>query len=354
MIGEESSRRRVRFVTKRWAHHSTHSGYDRIIDYIGSAVPPIDLDRLSSRWIPERFAIPFQRRAGVHQYFLPSFYAEWAAAREMIVRPAKTTYHVLYGDDTYRSLGQVRRWRGHRLVVSYHVPPDDLRERLEHTDHLGLADAIVVVGTNQLPFFHEACGEDRVHFIPHGVDTEVFRPAPEGAPRGPEDGHILFVGSHRRDFRTLESVIERLERSAPEQRVVLVTKASAGAALSAHRNVELRSGVSEQELISLYREASVVLQPMEESTANNAILEALACGTPVVATDIGGVRDYMDDACGALVPPDDPEAMVEATMDISRHEGTRREKGEAARRRAESLAWPKIASRFAELYESIR
>jgi glycosyltransferase involved in cell wall biosynthesis len=353
LSGEDLSRHRVRFVAKRWPHHSTHSGYDRIVHYMGSAIPQIDLDRLSSRWIPERIAVRFTRRAGVHRYFTPSFYAEWAAAREMIVRPWKTIYHVLYGDDTYRYLGNVRRWRGHRLVVSYHVPPDDLRDRLRHTRHLTLADAIVVVGTNQLPFFAELCGEGRVHYIPHGIDTDVFCPHPT-SPK-PDEGNrqVLFVGSHRRDIGTLGDVIHRLARLAPDLRFVLVTDPAVGESLRPRGNVELRHGVSEEELIRLYRESSVVLQPMEESTANNAILEALACGTPVVATDIGGARDYLDEECGALTAPRDAGAMVDAIMDITRDHETRQRMGEAARRQAARFAWPRIASQFAELYRLI-
>lgn len=353
MSGANLSQRRVRFVTKRWPHHSTHSGYDRILHYMGSAVPTIDSGPLSSRWIPERIASRFSRRSGVHQYFVPSFYAEWAAAREMMVRPGKTIYHILYGDDTYRYLGHVRRVRGHRLVVSYHVPPDNLRDRLRHTGHLAQADAIVVVGTNQVPFFAEHCGEERVHFIPHGIDTEVFCPAPSSSSPVSTDAHVLFVGSHRRDIATLESVVGRLERLAPDRRVILVTSPKVGSAFQGRGNVELRSGVSEEELIQLYREASVVVQPMEESTANNAILEALACGTPVVATDVGGVRDYMDERCGALTPVRDPDAMSDAILEIATDEDVRRRMGDAARRQAEEYAWPIVASRFEELYRSV-
>jgi glycosyltransferase involved in cell wall biosynthesis len=345
---------RVRFVTKRWPHHSTHAGYDRIVHYLGSAVPPVDLERLSSRWIPERVAVRFTRRAGVHQYFLPSFYAEWAAAREMLVRPGKAVYHVLYGDDTYRYLGHVRRWRGHRLVVSYHVPPDDLRERLGHTEHLRLADAIVVVGTNQLPYFVDLCGEERVHYIPHGIDTEVFRPDPhQERQTGPSRG-MLFVGSHRRDIETLGEVLRRLEAAAPDVGCVLVTSPEVAGTLEARTNVDVRHRVSEDELIRLYREAAVVLQPMEESTANNSILEALACGTPVVATDVGGVRDYVgDDSAAILTKPRSPEAMVDAVMAIVGDEAERRRMGEAARRQALRFAWPKVAAELSRLYETL-
>ena len=322
--------------------------------YLGSAIPPVDMSRLSSRWIPERVAVPFTRRAGVHQYFLPSFYAEWAAAREMLVRPGKAVYHVLYGDDTYRYLGHVRRWRGHRLVVSYHVPPDDLRDRIRHTDHLRLADAIVVVGTNQLPFFVDLCGEERVHYVPHGVDTEVFTPRDPSESPEPDTRHVLFVGKHRRDFVTLGGVIEKMQRMAPEVTFVLVTNSDAGRPLARLGNVALRERVPERELIELYRDAAVLIQPMEESTANNSILEAMACGLPVVATDIGGVRDYVGSGQAAMLTrPGSVDEMVEAIVEVTRDPDTRSRMSTDARHEAARFSWPRVASQLSGIYESL-
>jgi glycosyltransferase involved in cell wall biosynthesis len=343
----------VRFVTKRWPHHSTHSGYDRLTHYIGSAIDPIDLGRLSSRWIPERVAVRFTRRAGVYQYFLPSFYAEWAAAREMIVRPGKAIYHVLYGDDTYRYLGNVRRLRGHRLVVSYHVPPDNLRSRLSNTGHLAQVDAVVVVGTNQLPFFVELCGEDRVHYVPHGIDTDVFYPSETSAGSSGNKPQVVFVGSHRRDFAVLRQVIERVGRLAPDATFVLLTDTEVGSAFRSYRNVTLPSRVSEAELITLYRESALLLQPMEESTANNSILEAMACGTPVVATDVGGVGAYVGEGSAVLTKPGDADTMADAVLDIVGDRSIRERMGQAARLKAEEFAWPKIVAQMTDIYRSI-
>lgn len=353
-LSHEGSRdHRIRFVTKRWAHHSRHSGYDRIIDYVGSAIRPLDLAKLSSRWIPERVAVRFVERAGVHNYSMASFYDEWAAARDMIAHPRRAFYHVLYGDDSYRYLGTLGRLTRHRIVVSYHLPPDALRRRLRHTGHLRLADAIVVVGTNLVPLFSEWCGNERVHYVPHGVDTEVFRPLDRAEPSGADaPPRILCVGSHRRDFETLGAVIERMGRSAPDVRFVLVV-GSSGESFRGHRNVEVRDRVPEPELIRLYQEAAVVLQPMDESTANNSILEGLACGVPVVATDVGGVRAYVDEQCAVLTPPSDAQKMVDGILGIIRDPARGAAMRRAARARALEFSWPNIASRLTELYRRL-
>lgn len=355
MVPEEARGPRVRFVTKRWSHHSTHSGYDRIIDYIGDPIERIDLTRLSSRWIPESVAMRFVGRAGVRGYSMTSFYDEWAAARNMIARPRRTVYHVLYGDDTYRYLGLVRRMTPHRLVVSYHLPPAALRDRMRHTQHLRRADAIVVVGTNLVPLFSELCGSDRVHYIPHGIDTDVFRPGtpPHGDSVGDAKPQVLVVGSHRRDFETLGAVIRKLQREAPEVQFVLVTGASIADSFRAHPNVEVKRHIEESELIRLYQEASVVLQPMEESTANNSILEGLACGVPIVATDVGGVGAYVNESCAVLTDAGDAEGMADAILRITRDPVRRSEMKHAAREQAMEFSWPRIASQFAALYDRI-
>lgn len=355
MSPEEARGIRVRFVTKRWSHHSTHSGYDRIIDYIGEPIGRIDLTRLSSRWIPERIAMKFVSRAGVRGYSMASFYDEWAAARDMIARPRRAVYHVLYGDDTYRYLGMARRMMPHRLVVSYHLPPAALRDRMRHTDHLRKADAIVVVGTNLVPLFSELCGADRVHYIPHGIDTDVFRPAtaPHDDPPDEAKQRVLVVGSHRRDFKTLGAVIGKLEREAREVQFVLVTGASAADSLRGYPNAVVKGYIEEPELIRLYQNAAVVLQPMEESTANNSILEGLACGVPIVATDVGGVGAYVNENCAVLTGAGDADGMVNAILRITRDPTRRLEMKHAAREQAMKFSWPRIASQFAALYDRI-
>jgi glycosyltransferase involved in cell wall biosynthesis len=312
------------------------------------------MSRLSSRWIPERLAAPFAGRSGVRGYHLPSFYSEWSAAREMLSRIRRTVYHVLYGDDTYRYLGAMRKLRRHPLVVSYHLPPAILDQALSHTQHIGQADAIIVVGTNQVPYFESLCGGRRVHYVPHGVDTEVFSPRDPSERPETDARHVLFVGKHRRDFVTLGGVIEKMQQIAPEVTFVLVTNSDAGRPLARLGNVTLRERVAERELVELYRDAAVLIQPMEESTANNSILEALACGLPVVATDIGGVRDYVGSGGAAMLTrPGSVDEMVEAIVEVTRDPDTRSRMSTDARREAARFSWPRVASQLSGIYESL-
>jgi phosphatidylinositol alpha-mannosyltransferase len=84
------------------------------------------------------------------------------------------------------------------------------------------------------------------------------------------------------------------------------------------------------------------------------ITRAFACATPVVASDIPGYREVVTEQTGALVPPDDPEALAETIAALLADEQVRVERGRAARERAVSeYAWPLLARRLADCYERV-
>ena len=88
----------------------------------------------------------------------------------------------------------------------------------------------------------------------------------------------------------------------------------------------------------------------EQATANNVLLEALACGTPIVADRVGGIPEYVTDGCGFLSGPGDAAALADSIEQLARSPALRHSMGAAARRRAEELAWPKVAARTLDIY----
>ncbi len=77
----------------------------------------------------------------------------------------------------------------------------------------------------------------------------------------------------------------------------------------------------------------------------------MACGTPVVATRVGGLPDFIDDSVGALVPVDDVEAMANAIIDHIK-DGAKTTKGLHANRYAnENFTWKKQVGEMIDLYQ---
>jgi glycosyltransferase involved in cell wall biosynthesis len=158
---------------------------------------------------------------------------------------------------------------------------------------------------------------------------------------------------HRRDLETLRRVIELVWVQDRYVRFVLVTSESNLGFFTGLENVDLRCGLPEPELIKLYQSADLLLQPLQDSTANNSILEGLACGLPVVATDIGGVPDYVDETCGVLVPPKDAEAMADAVLSLLSDESMRRRMATCARTHALQFDWSVVTKQMHQVYAQV-
>lgn len=323
--------------------HTTHGGYDRLLDHL----PEV------RRITPPRH--PGARRAftAAHRVLGPRcplpFYPAAHFATDLRVLASRQPAHVLYGDEQF--------WFSHHrtgpTAVTYHQPPDQLARLLPMRVWRLLApraEQIIVLDPHQQAFFCNLVAPERVHLVPHGIDTTAFTPA--AAPPEPGRPLVLTVGWWLRDFDTLDAVHELLHRRhGGEIELTVVTRQAASRRW--HPATRVLEGISEQELIGLYRRAAFLLLPLTGASANNALLEALACGTPAVVTDTGGIRHYVGDGPAALlVPPSDAAATAEAAdkllaeLDTTDHNVRR----VAARERAESFAWPLVADQVRAVY----
>ncbi|HEX4085251.1 MAG TPA: glycosyltransferase family 4 protein [Chthoniobacteraceae bacterium] len=338
---------------RRWEHHTPAGGYDRLAQYL-------DGDLVSPR--PIRGAIPgvarslFRRFNRVDKYLvdyrLEDLVAELRIAR-MAMRGGADLVHCLYGDEQLDLLLRWRRRLRCPLMASFHLPPSRIRDRFEvfHKRHLRGLDAAAVVSRSQIENFQEWFGE-RVFYIPHGINTGAFTPAEH---REPGNGtlKLLTVGECMRDWEVLHRVIDACADRSLEVEFDVVLPEWRRSHLTGCRNTRLHTGISEEALLGLYRGADALLLPVVEATANNAVLESLACGTPVISTHVGGIPDYVDESCGWMLPPGDSDAMADLISHLCENHHLAAEKREAARARSLDFSWPVIAEAFHRLYSSL-
>jgi glycosyltransferase involved in cell wall biosynthesis len=79
----------------------------------------------------------------------------------------------------------------------------------------------------------------------------------------------------------------------------------------------------------------------------------MACGLPMVATDVGGIGDYVDDTCARLVPPGDIEGMCHTITSVLADDEQRKALGSASRQRALKFDWSHMTDRLVSVYETI-
>ena len=176
------------------------------------------------------------------------------------------------------------------LIGTIHYPASLWRDPM--LQDLKRFTSAVVLYRRDISFFERYVGEGRVKFVRHGVDTRFFNPGREG-----NFGlRILFVGKFLREWQLTEEVVGRISQRHPFVRFdFVVPKNVVESEISDLRRLSVISwhqNLTDEELLQLYRRSFLLFTPFEDSGANNTVVEAIACGLPVVTNDVGGIRDY--------------------------------------------------------------
>jgi glycosyltransferase involved in cell wall biosynthesis len=336
----------LRVVTYRHSRHSPHAGYDGLARYAAGTLRARPIPRLV---LPKRFMS--RLAGGVLAYDWESLATELRAGADLLAHRG-CTYHVLYGEKTYQYLGLLEGVRRNRVVATFHLPIRAHRQVLRSERHLRRLSAVVCVGRNQMDYFASVVGAERTFFVPHGVDAAHFLPPEDFAARAAD--RYLFVGEHLRDCVTLRGALTRIAAALPHTRCVAVTGNAEVSRYDTDAGVLRRPDVPEAELLRLYRSSALLLLPLVDTVASNTVLEALACGLPIVTTDVGAIRDYVTPECAILVPPGDAAALAAAAVALLNDPARRRAMALAARRQALAFAWPEIVRQLRVVYDSVR
>jgi glycosyltransferase involved in cell wall biosynthesis len=234
------------------------------------------------------------------------------------------------------------------------------------------ADAFVAI-SSEIAEELEACGVDpsRIHRIPNGVDTERFRPAPpelqaqRRAQLGlPEGGRVVaYVGRLVR-YKGLPVLLDAWRSLASSRPGCVLVLAGAGGRDLHDCEAELRDFVRRHALgervrfagevadvAALLQAADAFAFPTENEAFGIALVEAMACGLPVVSTAVGGLRDLVRDGDNALVvPPGDAPALARTLDRLLADADLRERLGRRARRDAvERYGIAGVVDRWASL-----
>lgn len=285
--------------------------------------------------------------------------SEAAFLREWQAHPGGVG-HVLYFERHHPLFQQWRRAPA-GLVVTVHHPPNQMREwHPAVIEDLRRVVSAIALYQRDLEFFEQCVGRGRVKFVRYGVDTDFFRPSAEQLHARAR--RLLFVGVNGRNLEMLSRVIKRLAVSHPELRYDLLVpgfrrkprEALRLVSLWHHPKVTWHVGLSDDELRRLYQSSYLLLLPLQHAGVCNAIVEALACGLPVVTTDVGGVRDYGGGTVYPVVPNNDDNAMIDIVEDYLASPDFRQDVGSRCRRFAEeALTWSKSRQAHLEAYRTL-
>lgn len=196
--------------------------------------------------------------------------------------------------------------------------------------------------------------------VPNIVNLEAFTPAPAR----PEIPHVLVtrnleaiydVATALRAFALLASAIEgarmTVAGSGPERSALERLAGELGIA----PRVRFTGRLDNAELPSLYREATIALNPSRADNMPISLLEALASAVPIVSTDVGGVPHLVHNGVSALlVPPGDAAAMADALQKLARDRALGDRLAAEGLRLAANYAWPRVRDELFLAYQAAR
>jgi D-inositol-3-phosphate glycosyltransferase len=312
---------------------------------------------------------------------------EFAAGIEAFAREQDLRYDLIHSHYWLSGVAGLRlreAW-GTPLVQMFHTlgrlknvvaqSPAEIEPSLridEEARIVAQADRIVaanVVERAQLVWYYGA-RTDRIAVIPCGVDTDLFQPMDPGKAKDllelPPDPLLLYVG-RLQPIKGLETLLEAMvavpapadllivggDQDEPEnghgwalrQRVT---------ALGLDRRVRFLGSQPQRRLRLFYAAADATIMPSYYESFGMVALEAMACGSPVVASRVGGLTTTVQDGVtGRLVPEGDPAALTAAIAGLVGSPEARRLGQQAARWAAEHR-WPCVAEAVCRLYSRLR
>lgn len=197
-----------------------------------------------------------------------------------------------------------------------------------------------------------------VRVIPNGLDHDHYRPGTAPAERD----LVVFVGrlEHYKGVDLLLDAWLHVRSVRPGARLVIAGSGGAGDEMRARARdagfgdtVTFAGFVSEEEKVAWMQRATVVVQPSRKEGWGLTVLEANACGTPVVATDVPGLRDSVRHGTSGLLAAPNPSSLATCLLAVLSDDALRARLARGARAWSERFRWDHVADAFADVVRAI-
>jgi glycosyltransferase involved in cell wall biosynthesis len=346
---------KILLLRTRYPHWGAQSGINQVLKYINQI--RFSFDERIVEDSDEQFPIKNEivrkilrwavQRRGMQWYRLSDLVAEikvFRRCREGVV----DIVHFFDGEHSAQYFpGFQKRFPKTKVIATYHQPPERL-DSVVIRKIISRLDYVLLVSPDQIPYFRELVGLERIRVILHGINTDFFRPV--GKSRKDGRFRCLAAGHNMRDFKVIAKVATAL-RNHPEIEFHVVTGHKTG--LEGWSNVTLHRGLSDSRLLTCYQESDILFLPLIQSTANNALLEGIACGLPVISTLLPSVQAYLPGEEAILVKENNPEELIDAILSLRDDPEKRKFMSQMSRKRALELDWRNIAAEYEAFYSEI-
>jgi len=253
--------------------------------------------------------------------------------------------------------------------LSTHYYPRPLNEKILlpltsklHKKTIQKTTRIITVTNQVKKLYTPWVTKEKISTIPFGVDTETFKPTQKTEQQ--KEFEILYAGSlyALKGIPFLIHAIANVRRNKINVKLTLVGEGAQKASLIAlaktlqvENHVKFEGFVPNSKMPAYYNRCDIFCFPTLGEPFGKAVVEAMACSKPVIATNAGGAAEIIQNGeNGILVPPADSEALAAEIARLINDPKKRRMLGKKARETTvERFSWEKIAEKYHQLYSEL-
>ncbi|MEJ5203576.1 MAG: glycosyltransferase [Anaerolineales bacterium] len=332
------------------------------------------IEVIRPRYLPERWEILAKDSAGLPQAWRTNPWAKLALIPFLVVHTIAVLRYAREADILHANwtlsgmVAWLTQWLHHKpYVVTVHG--SDVFQGLEKPMVylvskicLEEAGAVISVSKALAQRLHEKkIFPVRIEIITNGINfEEIVQPINS---YGKRNDVILFVGSifWRKGVIYLLEAFADISVLLPNYRLILIGEGDQVhelkkkvIELKLENRVEFKGALPHQEVIGWMQRSKVLVLPSVEEGQGVVLLESMACGTPCIGSNVGGIPEIVNSDNGWLVPPGDVKALKEALIDallISEEQWGR--KSVKALETVRNFSWDKVAQKIISVYEDL-
>ncbi len=261
----------------------------------------------------------------------------------------------------------------HNTFIEYNNLFDDIENLNDLTvgkQNLQDADRIIAVsGATKEYVLRLGAKPKKVEVVHNGVDLEKFKPMAKKREEMrrklgiPSDAVVILTVRRLVYKNGVDTLIEGANIAVKKNPRIVFLAVGKGPdsesvklrihELGIEENFKLAGFVSDEDLPIYYNASDIFVLPSKSGEGLPLVaLEAMACALPVIATDVGGIREILMEEYGKLVPPNQPELLAKAILDFAKQDFSSRKK-ELRSMMEDKYSWDKNVERLVEIYEEL-
>ena len=219
------------------------------------------------------------------------------------------------------------------------------------------AYAVIPVSTHLEKLAKQTAPDQKFHIIPNGINTDEFIPIDNNKNHSiytilfvgrliPRKGLALLLRAFKMLSKTNSNINLRIVGDGPLRREIEQSCEKNGIS----ENVQVSGYIPHQKMSHVYQNADIFVLPSHAEGMSNVILEAMACGLPIISTD-AGATGLIDD--NGIIVEKSPEKIASAIESLISNNESRMLMAQKSRSIAEQMSWKQVADQYLELYEKI-